>query len=72
MVYVWHVIIPIISLPQMSSRTRAHDGAGTSRSGEDTPNPSPVPPALAEAIAALVNATADKTRFLREMAGNQI
>jgi hypothetical protein len=26
---------------------------------------------LAEAIAALVNATADNTRFLREMAGNQ-
>jgi hypothetical protein len=26
---------------------------------------------LAEAIAALVNATADNTRFLREMAGQQ-
>jgi hypothetical protein len=38
---------------------------------EDTPNPPPVPPTLAEAIAALVNATADNTRFLREMAGNQ-
>jgi hypothetical protein len=33
-------------------------------------NPPPVPPTLAEAIAALVNATADNTRFLREMAGN--
>jgi hypothetical protein len=26
---------------------------------------------MAEAIAALVNATADNTRFVREMAGNQ-
>ena len=58
-------------LLQMSSRTRAQDGAGTSRGGEETPNPPPVPPTLAEAIAALVNATADNTRFLREMAGNQ-
>jgi hypothetical protein len=54
----------------MPSRTRAHDGVSTSRGWEDTPNPSPVPPTLAEAIAALVNATADNTRFLREMAGN--
>jgi hypothetical protein len=37
----------------------------------NTPNPPPVPPTLAEAIAALVNATADNTRFLREMASNQ-
>jgi hypothetical protein len=55
----------------MPSRTRAHDGAGTSCGEEDTPNPPPVPPTLAEAIAALVNATADNTRFLHEMAGNQ-
>jgi hypothetical protein len=55
----------------MPSRTRAHDGAGTSHGGEGTPNPPPVPPTLAEAIAALVNTTADNTRFLREMAGNQ-
>jgi hypothetical protein len=53
----------------MPSQTRAHDGAGTSRGREDTPNPPLVPPTLAEAIAALVNATADNTRFLREMAG---
>jgi hypothetical protein len=67
-----HVIFyPNVSLPQMPSRTRAHDGAGTSRGREDTPNPPPIPPTLAEAIAALVNATADNTRFLREMAGNQ-
>jgi hypothetical protein len=55
----------------MPSRTRAHDGAGTSRDREDTPKPPLVPLTLAEAIAALVNATTDNTRFLREMAGNQ-
>jgi hypothetical protein len=55
----------------MPSRTCAHDGAGTFRGREDTPNPPLVPLTLAEAIATLVNATADNTRFLREMAGNQ-
>jgi hypothetical protein len=64
-------IFPNISLPQMPSQTRTHDGAGTSCGREDTPNPPPVPPTLAEAIAALVNANADNTRFLREMIGNQ-
>jgi hypothetical protein len=58
-------------LPQMPSKTRAQDGASTSRGRESTPNPPPVPPTLADAIAALVNATADNTRFLREMAGQQ-
>jgi hypothetical protein len=58
-------------LPQMPSKTRAQNGAGTSRGRESTPNPPPVPPTLAEAIATLVNATADNTRFLREMAGQQ-
>jgi hypothetical protein len=67
-----HVIFfPNISLLQMPSRTRAQDSVGTSRGREDTPNPPPVPPTLAEAIAALVNATTNNTRFLREMAGNQ-
>jgi hypothetical protein len=55
----------------MPSKTRAQNGAGTSRGRESTPNPPPVPPTLAEAIATLVNATADNTRFLREMAGQQ-
>jgi hypothetical protein len=58
-------------LPQMPTRTRAQDAAGTSGGRDVTPNPPPVPPTLAEAIAALVNATADNTRFLREMAGQQ-
>jgi hypothetical protein len=55
----------------MPSRTRAQDGAGTSRGEEETLNSPPVPPTLAEAIATLLNATTDNTRFLREMAGNQ-
>jgi hypothetical protein len=56
----------------MPSRTRAQDGASTSRGREATPNPPPVPPTLDEAIAALVNATADNTHFLREMVGQQL
>jgi hypothetical protein len=63
---------PNISSLQMPSRTHAHDGAGTSCGQDDTPNPPPVPPTLAEAIAALVTAIADNTRFLREMAGQQL
>ena len=58
-------------LPQMPTRTRAQDAAGTSGGRDVTPNPPPVPPTLAEAIAALVNATADNTRFLCKMAGHQ-
>jgi hypothetical protein len=71
MVYVGMLYFSNVSLPQMPSRAHAHDVAGTSRGGEDTPNPPPVPPTLAEAITALVNATTDNTRFLRKMAGNQ-
>jgi hypothetical protein len=56
----------------MPPRTRAHDGAGTSRGQEDTPNPPPVPPTLTEAITALVTSTADNTHFLREMVGQQL
>jgi hypothetical protein len=55
----------------MPTRTRGQDAAGTSGGRDVTPNPPPVPPTLAEAIASLVNATADNTRFLREMAGQQ-
>jgi hypothetical protein len=56
----------------MPSKTRTQDGAGTSRGREATPNPPLVPPTLVEAIAALVNATADNTRYLREMARQQM
>jgi hypothetical protein len=55
----------------MSSRTRAHDGARTSRGGEETPIPPPVHPTLAEAIAALIDATSDNTRLLQEMVGTR-
>jgi hypothetical protein len=68
----WNIIFSKCSLPQMSSRTRGQDGAGTSRGREATPNSPPVPPTLAEAIAALVSATADNTRFLWEMVGQQM
>ena len=50
----------------------ALDGDGTSCGREATPNPPPVPLTLAEAIAALVNATAENTRFLWEMAGQPL
>jgi hypothetical protein len=49
-VYVGMLYFSNVSLPQMPSRTRAHDGARTSRGGEDTPNPPTVPPTLAEVI----------------------
>jgi hypothetical protein len=66
-----HIIFSKCSLPQMPSRTHGQDGAGTTRGREATPNPPPVPPTLAEAIVALVNATADNTRFLQETVGQQ-
>jgi hypothetical protein len=51
-------------------RTRGSDGAGTSRGGAeaDINRPPPVPPTLADAIAALVKATADNARVLHEIA----
>jgi hypothetical protein len=54
----------------MPARTRSNDGAGTSQGGGDAPNPPPVPPTMVEAIAALVNVTAENARLLREMAQN--
>jgi hypothetical protein len=56
----------------MPSRTHAQDGAGTSRGGEETPNPPLVPPTLVVAITTLINVITDNTRFLQEMAGKQI
>jgi hypothetical protein len=35
-VYLWHVIIKYVFTLQMPSRTRAQDGAGTSRGGDVT------------------------------------
>jgi hypothetical protein len=68
----WHILFLQMFFASMSSKTRTQEGAGTSHGREATPNPPPVPPTLAEAIAALVNAMADNTRFLREMAGQQM
>lgn len=39
--------------------------------GNDIPNPPPMSPTLSDAIASLVNATTENTRFLQEMAQNQ-
>jgi hypothetical protein len=60
-------------LLQMPMRTRGSDGAGTSRGGAeaDINPPPPVPPTLADAIGALVNATADNARVLHEIAHHQ-
>jgi hypothetical protein len=44
------------------------DGTGTSQGGDNTPNPPPFPPTLAEAIATLVNAT---TLLAQNQNGNQ-
>jgi hypothetical protein len=63
MVYIGMLYFPNVSLPQMPSRTRAQDSAGTSRGREDMPNPPPVPPTLAKAITALVTATPTTPAF---------
>jgi hypothetical protein len=49
-------------------RGSATTGIGASLGGNGVPNPPPVPPNLAEAMVALVNATAENARLLREMA----
>lgn len=59
-------------LIQMSMCTHGSDGAGSSQGEKFTPNPPPpIPPTLADAIAALVNATAENVRALREVINNQ-
>jgi hypothetical protein len=58
----------------MPMRTRGLDGASTSRGGAEAdinPPPPLVPPTLADAIAALVNATVDNARVLHEIAHHQ-
>lgn len=61
-------------LLQMPMRTRGSDGARTSH-GDVEANINPpqplAPPTLIDAIAALVNATADNSRVLRELAHHQ-
>ena len=41
---------------------------GTSQDEDSIPDPPPVPPNLADAIAALVNVTVENARLLREIA----
>jgi hypothetical protein len=52
----------------MPDHTHANDGAGTSLGGGDAPNPPPVLPTLANAIAALVTTTSNNSHLLRELA----
>jgi hypothetical protein len=47
---------------------RADEGIGTPLGGNG--NPPPVPPNMAEAMFALVNATVENARLLREMVQN--
>jgi hypothetical protein len=46
-------------------------GAITSHDNDDIPNPPPMPLTMADAIAALVNATTENARLLRELAQDQ-
>ena len=46
-------------------------GASGSHDDVEYPNPPPMPSTMADAIAALVNATAENARLLRELAQNQ-
>ena len=49
-------------------RTHASDIPGSSQDKGGVPDPPPVPPTLADAIAALVHVTVDNARLLRELA----
>ena len=48
--------------------TRGSTNPGSSQDVDGIPDPPPVPPNLADAIAALVNVTVDNARLLRELA----
>ena len=48
--------------------TRASDIPGSSHEEGGVPKPPPVPPTLADAIAALVHVTVENARLLREIA----
>ena len=49
-------------------RTRASDIPGSSQDDGGVPDPQPVLPTLADAIAALVHVTIDNAQLLRELA----
>ena len=54
-------------MPRHNTRT----SASTSQDNDDIPNPPLMPLTMADAITALVYATAENARLLREMAQNQ-
>ena len=54
-------------MPRHNTRT----GASISQDNDEVPNPPPMPPTMADAIATLVNATVENARLLRELAQNQ-
>jgi hypothetical protein len=68
----WHIIFFQMFFASDAIQDSCTGWCRNLRGREATPNPPLVPPTLAEAIAALVNATADNTRFLQEMAGQQM
>ena len=49
-------------------RTQALNIPSSSQDEDGVPDPPPVPPTLADAIAALVNVTVDNAQLLRELA----
>ena len=49
-------------------RTQGSTIPGSSQDEDGIPNPPPIPPTLADAIAALVHVTVDNARLLRELA----
>ena len=53
-------------MPRPITRT----SASGSHDDDECPNPPPMPSTMADAIAALVNATAENDRLLRELAQN--
>jgi hypothetical protein len=68
----WHIIfLQMFFASDVVQDSRTGCGRNLPWEGSN-PKSTPVPPTLAEAIAALVNATTDNTHFLREMVGQQM
>jgi hypothetical protein len=65
---IWWLMIVLNSYRM--PRTRASDAAGTSQGGDNTPNPPnpPLAPTLADAMAVLMNVSAENARILQALA----